>query len=101
MKPMTNNLCAATALGLTLAFVSCSDSSDGGNAIIIPGAPAVEVKIGSQMPLWQNGTFEIHSISTGRGESNFYIFPDGTSMLIDAAGSLSQKRFARKKEWER
>ena len=97
MKPMTNNLCAATALGLTLAFVSCSDSSDGGNAIIIPGAPAVEVKIGSQMPLWQNGTFEIHSISTGRGESNFYIFPDGTSMLIDAAGSLVTEEICTKK----
>ena len=27
---------------------------------------------------------DIHSIYTGRGEANFYIFPDGTSMLVDA-----------------
>lgn len=33
---------------------------------------------------WQEGELDIHHIYTGRGESNFYIFPDGTTMLIDA-----------------
>ncbi|MDE7406804.1 MAG: hypothetical protein K2M76_00165, partial [Muribaculaceae bacterium] len=44
--------------------------------------------VGEPLPDWSEGTLDIHSISTGRGESYFYIFPDGTSMLVDAAGSL-------------
>lgn len=35
-------------------------------------------------PAWQKGELEIHQIYTGRGESSFLIFPDGTTMLIDA-----------------
>ncbi len=35
-------------------------------------------------PAWQEGEMEIHHIYTGRGESNFMIFPDGTSLLVDA-----------------
>ena len=34
-------------------------------------------------PAWQEGEMEIHHIYTGRGESNFMIFPDGTSLLVD------------------
>ena len=36
-----------------------------------------------QFPAWQEGEMEIHHIYTGRGESNFMIFPDGTSLLVD------------------
>ena len=48
--------------------------------------------IGSQpkdeiLPPWQEGELEIHHIYTGRGESVFCIFPDGTTMLIDAGDS--------------
>lgn len=35
-------------------------------------------------PKWKEGEMEIHHIYTGRGESVFCIFPDGTNMLIDA-----------------
>lgn len=35
-------------------------------------------------PKWQEGELEIHHIYTGRGESNFFILPDGTTMLVDA-----------------
>lgn len=35
-------------------------------------------------PIWKEGEMEIHHIYTGRGESNFMIFPDRTTMLIDA-----------------
>lgn len=35
-------------------------------------------------PSWKEGEMEIHHIYTGRGESVFCIFPDGTNMLIDA-----------------
>ena len=34
-------------------------------------------------PKWNEGEMEIHHIYTGRGESVFCIFPDGTNMLID------------------
>lgn len=34
-------------------------------------------------PAWEKGEMEIHHIYTGRGESNFMIFPDGTSLLVD------------------
>lgn len=33
---------------------------------------------------WKKGELEVHQIYTGRGESSFLIFPDATSMLIDA-----------------
>ncbi len=41
-------------------------------------------EIGKAYVGWRKGEMEIHHIYTGRGESNFHIFPDGTSMLIDA-----------------
>lgn len=47
-----------------------------------------EVIVGKPLPLWTEGCLDIHHINTGRGESAFYILPDGTTMLIDAAGSL-------------
>ena len=44
--------------------------------------------IGKVLPDWEEGYLDIHGINTGRGESQLLIFPDGTTMLIDAAGSL-------------
>ncbi|MBQ3388430.1 MAG: hypothetical protein IJG60_04370 [Thermoguttaceae bacterium] len=41
-------------------------------------------EIGRPYSGWQTGELDIHVIYTGRGESLFHIFPDGTSMLIDA-----------------
>ena len=41
----------------------------------------------SRLCRWKQGNLDIHCINTGRGESTFYIFPDGTTMLVDAAGS--------------
>ena len=36
------------------------------------------------LPEWQKGMFDIHFISTGRGDASFIIMPDGTTMLVDA-----------------
>ena len=36
------------------------------------------------LPDWQPGFLDIHHIQTGRGNAAFVIFPDGTTMLIDA-----------------
>ncbi len=56
-------------------------------AAMIAIACTPEDKVGNVMTAWQEGWFEIHSINTGRGECFFYILPDGTTLLIDAAGA--------------
>ena len=40
---------------------------------------------------WKAGDMEIHHICTGRGESNFVIMPDGTTLLIDAGEGVNKK----------
>ncbi len=46
------------------------------------------ILVGKVLPDWEDGYLDIHAINTGRGECQLLIFPDGTTMLIDAAGSL-------------
>ncbi len=52
---------------------------------IEPGNP-VSVALGKPLPAWHQGYLDIHGINGGRGEAFYYIFPDGTTMLVDAAG---------------
>ena len=42
-----------------------------------------DLVVGEVYPAWRPGHFQIHMIYTGVAESQFLIFPDGTSMLID------------------
>src|SRR6056297_3007026 len=42
-----------------------------------------------QLPLWEEGMLDIHHINTGRGDAAFMIFPDGTTLLLDA-GDMSE-----------
>lgn len=58
-------------------------------AVFAP-APARAQVVGEVLPLWTQGALDIHQISTGRGNSALIIFPDGTSMLVDA-GAISGK----------
>lgn len=44
--------------------------------------------VGQVLPAWTPGELDIHAINNGRGESMFYIFPDGTTMLCDAGGAI-------------
>lgn len=44
--------------------------------------------VGEQLEPWQPGWLDIHHINTGRGDAAYFIFPDGTSLLIDA-GDMS------------
>lgn len=46
-----------------------------GAAVLAPGV---------QGNAWMPGALEIHHINTGRGNSTLCIFPDGTTLLIDA-----------------
>ena len=36
------------------------------------------------LPEWKEGYLDIHTINTGRGNCQFFILPDGTTMMIDA-----------------
>lgn len=36
------------------------------------------------LPKWSEGNLDIHFINNGRGEGYFCIFPDGTTMMVDA-----------------
>ena len=40
--------------------------------------------VGEPLPLWQPGYLDIHQINTGRGDCALLVFPDGTSLLVDA-----------------
>lgn len=42
-----------------------------------------------KLPDWQPGFLDIHHINTGRGDAAFMVFPDGTTMLVDA-GDMSE-----------
>lgn len=53
-----------------------------------PTAAVFDAAIGQPLQPWTPGSLDIHAISTGHGDCFLYIFPDGTSMMIDAAGSL-------------
>ncbi len=79
---------AAIACGLA----GCGKHSDSPQSPVTPPEEQPDevfpARIGEALPAWTPGTLDIHTISTGRGECSFFILPDGTSMIIDAAGSL-------------
>lgn len=50
-----------------------------------------QARTGSILPLWSEGYLDIHHINTGKGECVFCIFPDGTTMLVDAGATTRPK----------
>lgn len=49
---------------------------------------------GRNLEPWKPGYLDIHTINTGRGNCQFFVFPDGTTMMIDA-GDLDGRKFVR------
>ena len=47
-------------------------------------AGAAEAAVGSAVPPWSRGMLDIHQINTGTGDAALFIFPDGTTFLLDA-----------------
>src|SRR5580692_10858603 len=45
---------------------------------------SVQFRQGDMLPAWVPGTLDIHQIVTGRGNAAFMMFPDGTTLLLDA-----------------
>lgn len=81
-----------SGLAFLLLLLACSQGESG-----VPNNPdngdkdeddLTESLIGAVLPDWEEGYLDIHAINTGRGESTLLILPDGTTMLVDAAGSL-------------
>jgi len=48
-------------------------------------------RIGSTLPAWHEGELDIHFIHTGTGEQTFFVFPDGTTLLLDC-GHVAQRK---------
>jgi Metallo-beta-lactamase superfamily len=55
--------------------------------ILLIYKPVIAQTEGETLLLWSSGMLDIHHINTGRGEAAFLIFPDGTTMLIDAGSA--------------
>lgn len=57
-------------------------------AIVVIAVVAVVARgedlVGHPIESWQPGMLDIHQISTGRGNAGLYVFPDGTTLLVDA-----------------
>ncbi len=56
----------------------------GAQFFLSPNLYAENIVIGEKLPSWKEGVFDIHNINTGCGNATFCVFPDGTTMLIDA-----------------
>ena len=72
-------LAASAAIGLGAssgAFAQCANGP----------------KAGAALSPWKKGEFRIHMIHTGVGESTFFIFPDGTTMLLDCGDHAAVTR---------
>src|SRR3979490_441230 len=69
---------------LTIAIALCT-------ATLASAQPATSTvaapEVGKPLPAWSPGMLDIHQISTGRGNSALFIFPDGTTMLVDAGAA--------------
>src|SRR6476619_8566730 len=50
-------------------------------------AAPVFAQVGAPPPPWTRGVLDIHQISTGRGNATLIVFPDGTTMLVDAGAA--------------
>ena len=78
---------------LLLTLLACGEKPLGpaggnGSTPSTPATPAASEKVGEPLSAWQEGQMDIHFINTTTGECVFVIAPDGTQILIDAAGSL-------------
>lgn len=66
--------------------------------LLVSGSLLISGSLYAQNPAkladWQPGYLDIHHINTGKGESSFFVFPDGTTMLLDAGSAGSVKPWA-------
>ncbi|MFC6645012.1 ComEC/Rec2 family competence protein [Granulicella cerasi] len=70
----------------SLAFASATSACPTafGEAAFGEAAFGEDASLHQPLPAWSEGHFDIHHIDTARGNSTLLVFPDGTTMLIDA-----------------
>lgn len=76
-------LCGALGIALPLAMPGVRA------AAMAPAVAGCADRPGAPLAPWQPGWLDIHHIATGRGNATFILFPDGTSLLIDAGASAA------------
>lgn len=54
---------------------------------------AVSAAAPSYLPAWQPGYFDIHCISTKKGDATFMVYPDGTTLLLDTGDMTGVRRY--------
>ena len=69
--------------GALLGLAGCAD----GATSEITALP----RLGDRYPGWKPGELDIHFIQTGVGEQTFFIFPDGTTLLLDCGDFYWEK----------
>jgi beta-lactamase superfamily II metal-dependent hydrolase len=52
--------------------------------VLVAATAAFGQSAGERLSPWTPGALDIHQIHTGRGNAAFLIFPDGTTLLLDA-----------------
>ena len=62
-------------MGMTLALALSG---------LFASATLLAQRVGEPLPPWTPGGLDIHQIHTGGGDAALLIFPDGTSLLVDA-----------------
>jgi beta-lactamase superfamily II metal-dependent hydrolase len=58
-------------------------------AAVLGAVLTAQTPTGGTLPPWTRGTLDFHQISTGRGNAALVIFPDGTTLLVDAGAAGS------------
>lgn len=73
-----------------LGLIACAPEEERGGFIppVNTNDKVAAQKPGEVLAPCKEGEMDIHFINTGRGESTFYVLPDGTTMLVDMGGSL-------------
>lgn len=69
-----------------------------GLAVLLHAGQGVQAE---SLPPWTPGTLDIHQISTGVGNSALVVFPDGTTLLVDAGDASGSPANVRKPDGTR
>lgn len=77
---------------MLLSLPACRKSGPEGPSQ--PEDTYVKPELDKPLTPWVEGYLDIHCINGGRGESYYIIMPDGTTMLVDAAGATDSERQA-------
>ena len=87
-----NRIKCITGVLAALLLPSCGSKDigpSGGGGSGSGGSGSQTEKVGETVSAWKEGMLDMHFINTTAGECVFIIFPDGTQLLVDAAGSMT------------